>query len=115
MFCKDSKICGTVYVLSALCKLTLKLTATLLETDCNIETFVDSGATNNKIGYMYDMASQTNPKQDSNRHMGIWRHRNENMCHSCILYRKLSPTSSLMVWVDIGYTKRIPIVHPCSQ
>ncbi|GFU93650.1 transposable element Tcb1 transposase [Trichonephila clavipes] len=40
----------------------------------------------------------------------VWRHRGERMLNSCIMHRHTGPAPSIMVWCDIGYHSRTPLV-----
>ncbi|GFT85330.1 transposable element Tcb1 transposase [Trichonephila clavipes] len=41
----------------------------------------------------------------------VWRHRGERMLNSCVMHRHTGPAPSIMVWGDIGYHSRTPLVR----
>ncbi|GFS92363.1 transposable element Tcb1 transposase [Trichonephila clavipes] len=41
----------------------------------------------------------------------VWRHRGERMLNSCVMHHHTGRASGIMVWGDIGYHSRTPLVH----
>ncbi|GFW22139.1 transposable element Tcb1 transposase [Trichonephila clavipes] len=41
----------------------------------------------------------------------VWRHRGERMLNSCVMHRHTGPAPNIMVWGDIGYHSRTPLVR----
>ncbi|GFX13742.1 transposable element Tcb1 transposase [Trichonephila clavipes] len=41
----------------------------------------------------------------------VWRHRGERMLNSCVMHLHTGPAPGLMVWGDIGYHSRTPLVR----
>ncbi|GFS72744.1 transposable element Tcb1 transposase [Trichonephila clavipes] len=41
----------------------------------------------------------------------VWRHRGERMLNSCVMHRYIGPEPGIMVWGDIGYHSRTPLVR----
>ncbi|GFX65995.1 transposable element Tcb1 transposase [Trichonephila clavipes] len=45
-----------------------------------------------------------------NGRIRVWRHRGKRMLSSCVMHRHTGPAQSIMVWGDIGYHSRTPLV-----
>ncbi|GFW15035.1 transposable element Tcb1 transposase [Trichonephila clavipes] len=41
----------------------------------------------------------------------VWRHREERMLNSCVMYRHTGPAPTIMVWGCIGYHSCTPLVR----
>ncbi|GFW84461.1 transposable element Tcb1 transposase [Trichonephila clavipes] len=41
----------------------------------------------------------------------VWRHRGERMLNSCVMHRYTGPVPGIMVWGNIGYHSRTPLVR----
>ncbi|GFW67967.1 transposable element Tc3 transposase [Trichonephila clavipes] len=41
----------------------------------------------------------------------VWRHRGERMLNSCFIHHHTGPAPGIMVWGDIGYHSRTPLVR----
>ncbi|GFW69732.1 transposable element Tcb1 transposase [Trichonephila clavipes] len=41
----------------------------------------------------------------------VWRHRGERMLISCVMHHRTGPAPGIMVWGDIGYHSRTPLVR----
>ncbi|GFT29738.1 hypothetical protein TNCV_4891441 [Trichonephila clavipes] len=44
----------------------------------------------------------------------VWRHRGERMLNSCVMHRHTGLAPGIMVWGDIGYHSRTPLVRISS-
>ncbi|GFU76377.1 transposable element Tcb1 transposase [Trichonephila clavipes] len=49
--------------------------------------------------------------QHHERRIQIWRHRGERMLNRCVMHRYTGPAPDVMVWGDIGYHSRNPLVR----
>ncbi|GFV55452.1 transposable element Tcb1 transposase [Trichonephila clavipes] len=41
----------------------------------------------------------------------VWRYRRERMLSSCVMHRHTGPAPGIMIWADIGYHSRTPLVR----
>ncbi|GFX42572.1 transposable element Tc3 transposase [Trichonephila clavipes] len=42
--------------------------------------------------------------------ISVWKHRGERMLNSCVMHRHTGPAPGILVWGDIGYHSRTPLV-----
>ncbi|GFS97482.1 hypothetical protein TNCV_4262661 [Trichonephila clavipes] len=54
------------------------------------------------------------PQCTTSQHDGrirVWRHRGERMLNSCVMHHHTGPVPGIMVWGDIRYHSRTPLVR----
>ncbi|GFU77833.1 transposable element Tcb1 transposase [Trichonephila clavipes] len=49
--------------------------------------------------------------QNHNGRIRVWRHHGERMPNSCVMHHHTGPAPGIMVWFDIGYPSRTPLVR----
>ncbi|GFW68113.1 transposable element Tcb1 transposase [Trichonephila clavipes] len=49
--------------------------------------------------------------QHHDNRIRVWRHRREGMLNSCVMHRHTGPALGIMVWGDVGYHSRTPLVR----